>query len=208
MAPPRHCPVCKTEFSSATNVLQHLNQPRGSCKLWHTEVLEARRSIEANSELREALGNMFTHLEHPVSPRGPFAGYADASGPESQEPPAELSPFPRFEEFHPNRPEALGLGKTIVDHFFDDAHMGLRITSRNLYYPFRDWKEWEFVKWLVQTHVTQKSLDKYLNLQLVSIPVFTRQTRTHSCATDEGKGTVLSHGGGVSFAPRTPPSWS
>lgn len=63
----------------------------------------------------------------------------------------------------------LGQGPTFMDKFDQDQYASKR--KGNLYYPFASREEWQFAEFLLRSDLSMKTIDKFLKLDLVSLPL-------------------------------------
>ena len=71
-----------------------------------------------------------------------------------------------FIEKYPGAAQTFGRAKTFMDTFDADRHADQR--KDHPYYPFASRNEWEFASFLLCSNLSMNSIDKFLNLELVS----------------------------------------
>ncbi|KIJ63925.1 hypothetical protein HYDPIDRAFT_168314 [Hydnomerulius pinastri MD-312] len=177
------CPRCGKRFRSETNVLQHMNQPTGSC---HTESLleesaralhqltqydqpsAAPTSTETSGEQSVSSDDTDSHWYVPSSdhyhdPPSPNAegedGTADFGMDYSEEPVSR-----KFIEAYEGGCEAFPGGKSFMDTFREDQYANER--RQNLYFPFTSQEEWQFASWLLRSRLSVAAIDSLLSLDI------------------------------------------
>jgi len=71
---------------------------------------------------------------------------------------------PFFVETHPNTSQTHGNGRTFMGDFNADKWL------HQLYYPFASRDKWELASFLLRSNLSMASIDKFLNLGMVSVP--------------------------------------
>ena len=182
---PVSCPRCGKKFCSETNVLQHMNQPSGSC---YQEFFSETLTLEVGS----TSGNPASLPDVPTTEYGAEQGdtlstanveddFEMAHGPTDPDPPGLNPSVPsgqpqllrphRFVEVFEGCAEQFPGGKTFMEEFRNDRYVGER--RQNLYFPWASWREWAFASWLLRSRLSMAAIDSLLSLELVSNSFYT-----------------------------------
>ena len=173
---PISCPRCGKKFCSETNVLQHINQPSGSCyqDFFSETLLGTSRNFTSSPEFPTteyraeqsdtpptASGEDDFDMAHePVDPNPPGL---NPSVPGCQ--PQRIGPD-RFVEVFEGCAERFPGGKMFMDEFRNDRYAEER--RQNLYFPWASRREWAFASWLLRSRLSMAAIDSLLSLELVS----------------------------------------
>ena len=186
------CPRCGKRFSTATNVLQHMNQPFGLC--YRASVAEemgltTTENSAENSVDRERFHSLedvevpdVAHWEDgdedirmDVSPN-----YNDPSTPfdDPHESQREQLPGPGgFVEAYEGCTEAFPGGETFMGQFRCDQYAEQR--RENNYFPWASRQEWGFASWLLRSRLSMAAIDSLLSLEIVSHDILASSKTYH-----------------------------
>jgi hypothetical protein len=84
------------------------------------------------------------------------------------DPPTAVDDGPFVEEYEGAAKEH-GAGQTFMSEFGRDQHAAERV--ENPYYPFASKGEWELAAYLLRSNLSMASIDSFLSLKLVSLPL-------------------------------------
>ena len=174
---PVSCPWCGKKICSETNVLQHINQPSGSC--YQDFFLETLLGTGRNPTSSPELPTTEYRAEQSDTP--PTTSNEDdfdmAHEPRIVPNPPGLNPSvpgcqpqrigpDRFVEVFEGCAEQFPGGKTFMDEFRNDQYAEER--RQNLYFPWASRREWAFASWLLRLRLSMAAIDSLLSLELVS----------------------------------------
>ncbi|KAI5987639.1 hypothetical protein EDD15DRAFT_2371999 [Pisolithus albus] len=175
------CPRCGKRFFSETNVLQHMNQPTGTCRFasWHEEC--SRSFSQARCPPSDNSVPCSSINRPPHFPSADSNAYQDwdlnPPSPEVHETedftmdaPEEVIPLVpgKFVEVYEGSSEVFPGGKSFMDTFHEDQYSGER--RSNLYFPFASQQEWQFASWLLRSRLSLTAIDSLLALD-IGIPL-------------------------------------
>lgn len=163
------CPRCKKRFKDASRVLNHINQPLGSCHSLPKEL------VRISDTLRHRLLRQQHHTTSGSAPtaKSPVGGHdadddpMDIDDNEFPDPP-EHDTDPVVETY-PGASKTYGTGPTFMQTFNEDAYAKDR--EHNLYYPFASKDEWEVASFLTRSNLSMSAIDDFLTLNLVSVHI-------------------------------------
>ena len=208
---PVSCPRCGKKFCSETNVLQHMNQPTGSCYTdFFSETLlgsefspdvPTTESGAEQGEISTAANEVDFEMEH------------DATDPTPSEPVNPIVPGdqprwfgsePEFVEVYEGCAERFPGGKNFMDEFRNDRYAEER--RQNLYFPWASRQEWAFASWLLRSRLSMAAIDSLLSLELVSNSLYIRCI-AFNYASDKRSFVVLSFCEGITCSCRDAACW-
>ena len=166
------CPRCGKKFCTETNVLQHLNQPTGSCyKEPFFDDRRARNHVKSPDDVpptepgAQHHDNSSAATEDEFDIEMGFENYPESAPPAAfGDQPEQLGPE-RFVEMYEGSAECFAGGKTFMDEFMADQYAEQR--WENLYFPWASQSEWAFASWLLRSRLSMAAIDSLLALDLV-----------------------------------------
>ena len=166
------CPRCGKKFKNNSSVLKHMNQPISSCRTYYEELIQMNNTLSSLPSASSQPNPSHVPQDFSSSPSTDHDMDTDVLNPTMQEdlplPPRSPTPiFPFFKETHPTASTVYGRGQTFMDIFEKDEYSTER--EQQLYYPFASKDEWELASFLLRSHLSMASIDKFLKLKLVSI---------------------------------------
>lgn len=164
------CPRCGKKFKNNSSVLNHMNQPISSCRTYYEELIQMNNTLSSPPSDPPQPTPSHVPQDFSSSPSTDHYMDTDVLNLTTQEdlPPRSPTPiFPFFKETHPTASTVYGRGQTFMDIFNKDEHSTKR--EQQLYYPFASRDEWELASFLLRSHLSMASIDKFLKLKLVSI---------------------------------------
>ena len=162
------CPQCNKQFKNNSSVLNHMNQPISSCHTYYEELIQINNALLPRNSPQPTPSSAPQDFSGP--PATDYDMDTDVLNSTIQEdlPPPQSPPiFPFFKETHPTASSVYRRGQTFMDVFEKDRYATERETQ--LYYPFASRDEWELASFLLHSHLSMASIDKFLKLKLVSI---------------------------------------
>ena len=156
------CPQCTKKFSTATNVLQHMNQPSGSCYV-ATLAEEMDLICEEDADVRDTATSqdgdedidMDVFPDHDGRSSTPFDN-------------RQHDPDP-YVEAYKGCTEAFPGGEMFMDQFRRDQYAEQR--RQNIYFPWASKQEWAFALWLLRSHLSMAAIDHLLSLEIISCDI-------------------------------------
>lgn len=168
------CPRCKKRFKDASRVLNHINQPLGSCHSLPKELVRIsdtlRHRLQRQQQQHATPGSAPT-AKSPIGGHNVDDDPMDIDGndfPDPQTQP-EHSTDPIVETY-PGAAKIHGTGPTFMQSFNADTYAKER--EQNLYYPFASKDEWEVASFLTQSNLSMSAIDTFLALNLVSLYMY------------------------------------
>ncbi|KAI5984418.1 hypothetical protein EDD15DRAFT_2177214 [Pisolithus albus] len=191
------CPQCGKRFCTATNVLQHMNQPTSSCYgaslaeevgllasanflegAIHRETSRPREDAEVSgthwyyndedTDMGPPTADVSVRPDYDVDPTPAVNAY------ESQR--EQLSGSRRFIETYEGCAEMFPGGETFMDQFRNDQYAEKR--RENIYFPWASRQEWEFASWLLRSRLSMAAIDNLLSLEIIkSVPLSFRSAK-------------------------------
>ena len=166
------CPRCGKKFCTETNVLQHLNQPTGSCyKEPFFDDRHARNHVLTPDDVPPTESGAQHHdnssaaTEDEYDIEMGFENYPESAPPAAfGDQPEQLGPE-QFVEMYKGSAECFAGGKTFMDEFMADQYAEQR--RENLYFPWASQSEWAFASWLLRSRLSMAAIDSLLALDLV-----------------------------------------
>ncbi len=105
-----------------------------------------------------------SNLPASLAPHVPMASHRVTVEEVPDEDAGHLPHEPWVEDFPQPTGTTFGRGET----YFDCIHREKQLAGQDAWMPFESEDEWELVKWLMTSGLTQKDIDHYLKLKIVS----------------------------------------
>ncbi|KIK80760.1 hypothetical protein PAXRUDRAFT_157832 [Paxillus rubicundulus Ve08.2h10] len=174
------CPHCGKKFCTETNLLQHINQPMGSCyglpcqaeMQFYEDVHPPTGPNNAQLPHSRAVSTIPDQLNYPdielddrdflmTDPVPPDFGPGELAAALSNHP----EPLHRkFVELYEGCSKVFPGGKTFMDSFREDGYTDER--WENLYFPWASQEEWAFASWLLHSWLSMAAIDTLLLLKI------------------------------------------
>ncbi|KAI5994535.1 hypothetical protein EDC04DRAFT_2910534 [Pisolithus marmoratus] len=153
------CPQCAKKFSTATNVLQHMNQPSGLCyhaslaeDLIYGEDIEVWSAAHLQGDDENVDMDTFPDYGDPLNFNDPHGSQHD--------------PDPGiYVKTYKGCAEAFPGGEMFMDRFRCDQYA--EQCQENSYFPWASRQEWAFASWLLQSHLSMAAIDCLLSLEIM-----------------------------------------
>jgi hypothetical protein len=180
---PAYCQRCGKKFHDTARVLNHMNQPISSCRIYYEELLQIAEATQAGcpsgSPELEGVQSPGIHPEdwpHEMDEMDRSAANGGSS-PIFDKSPTPMatdddpmtasshSNSPFFTEFYPGASKIFGSGPTFMDDFDNDEFSKER--QAHPHYPFASKDEWQMASWLLRSGLSMAALDRFFKLELV-----------------------------------------
>ena len=157
--PNTRCPSCCKTFPNNTQLLQHMNQPRGHCII-NCLCIEPPDFIlpdpDGDGDIDDGWSDIDLGLDLAANDLA-----EEASNPIE----ARIGDPEPFIEFYPGASADYGHGHTFMDTFDTDRHVLER--QNNLFYPFASKMEWQVTSWLANSGLSMAAINECLSLDIV-----------------------------------------
>lgn len=189
----RHqCPRCFKCFKNESAVIKHMGQPWSDCATsWMRNLedlsssLSSQRNLSSTQVPAQSVPNLY---DTPMN----VASIADQGGPREEYLSDDNSEEygTRHTDMYPGASRIYGPGTTFMNKFDNDQHADQR--RQNIYYPFSSRSDWQLGAWLLRSHLSMESIDQFLKLDLVSLPISHLYRGKLTCIQDQAAAAFIS----------------
>ena len=177
------CPHCSKKFRSETNILQHMNQPKGSCygSTLFKDFDNPTEGVATESAFSRSHG-MDQHSCYPEDEPAlqQLSEFDEDHNIEMDDAPSFSLDDPEARELGPEQvcPDDMSMYLKVVEKCFSAGRPLWTISGRismyveerrtNLYYPWASKQEWEFTLWLLHFGLSMAAANCLLLLEIIS----------------------------------------